>query len=287
MGNEPSSEKLDSSMKKQAPAPPPVPPRPRTVASGPFSNGNTNPEAPPAYDDIFGPSPSSTPRSSIQSNSVSHSSSTQFAGNAFPTSTSQQFTAQSPVSNGPWNTAPAPQNFPPHAPNWQKQQEKEELRMWFSAVDENNDGYITTVELQHALLNDNWTPFNMDTIKMMLKMFDRNFNDRIEFDEFAGLKRYVQEWKKIFDQYDDDRSGTIDVTELQKAFQGMSFTFSLDFCSALCRRFSTSSPNQINLDAFIYASAMVTAISKDHARAARDGTTLETFLQRWLASGSK
>lgn len=134
---------------------------PLPVAPGSFSNGNTNPEAPPAYDDIFGPSPSSTPRSSIQSNSVSQSSSTQFAGwffqgrfsffvfrpiktkcvifirQCFSTSTSQQFTALSPVSNGPWNMAPAPQNFPPQAPNWQKQQEEEELRMWFSAVDEN------------------------------------------------------------------------------------------------------------------------------------------------------
>ena len=31
-------------------------------------------------------------------------------------------------------------------------------------------------ELRQALLNDNWTPFNMDTIRMMLRLFDRNAN---------------------------------------------------------------------------------------------------------------
>jgi peflin len=65
-----------------------------------------------------------------------------------------------------------------------------------------------------------------------------------------------QEWKKVFDRYDLDRSGTIDVEEIRLAFGGMNYTFTLDFCTMLCRRFSLRSAGQINLDAFIYACGM-------------------------------
>ncbi|XP_055346336.1 sorcin-like isoform X2 [Paramacrobiotus metropolitanus] len=275
--------------------------RQSTPNSVPQRNSD-NPEAPPAYDDLFGPpggasSSAGPPRTSVQSPVHANPPATQY----FPASVvghgshtngllhSGNYNQNALLSTTTSTQSNAGRLSPSffansRLPQWQQEEEERELRMWFENVDENNDGHITAEELRMALLNDNWTPFNMDTIKMMLKMFDKNSNDRIEFEEFAGLKRYVQEWKKVFDQYDDDHSGTIDVNEIQQAFQGMGYTFSHPFCATLCRRFSSNrSIQSINLDAFIYACAMVNALSKDHERNRR-GISFEDFLRQWIAS---
>lgn len=53
-----------------------------------------------------------------------------------------------------------------------------QLWYWFQAVDTDRSGYLTADELQRALINGDWTPFNMETVRMMVNMFDtgkRNF----------------------------------------------------------------------------------------------------------------
>lgn len=42
------------------------------------------------------------------------------------------------------------------------------------AVDADNSGKITAVELQQALLNNNWSHFNAETCRLLIGMFDRN-----------------------------------------------------------------------------------------------------------------
>ncbi|OQV24780.1 putative Peflin [Hypsibius exemplaris] len=287
MGNDASKESTSSSVMKKSPSQS-APHQHTTVNHSVNGVPQLNSEAPPNYDELFGAaSPAPSSHSSISGGSSSSAAtSPRSAAPPVPEVASYQIP---PPSAAAWGTASASASANVHpqysvpAPNWRQQEEEAELRMWFSAVDENNDGFITSEELRQALLNDNWTPFNMDTIKMMLKMFDRNMNDRIEFDEFSGLKRYVQEWKKVFDQYDVDHSGTIDVTEIQAALRWINFTFSLDFCTQLCNRFSAA--GHINLDAFIYACAMINAMSKDYAKVHNAGS-LEDFVRAWLNRSS-
>ena len=42
------------------------------------------------------------------------------------------------------------------------------------AVDTDKSGQITATELQQALCNGNWTPFNAETCRLMIGMFDRD-----------------------------------------------------------------------------------------------------------------
>nr|KAG5696021.1 hypothetical protein BaRGS_013927 [Batillaria attramentaria] len=62
------------------------------------------------------------------------------------------------------------------------------------AVDQDHSGKITAQELQQALMNGNWSPFNPETCRLMIGMFDK-------------------------DRFDTDRSGNIDANELSNAFQ--------------------------------------------------------------------
>ncbi|GAU89428.1 hypothetical protein RvY_01979 [Ramazzottius varieornatus] len=171
------------------------------------------------------------------------------------------------------------------SPNWQEKEEEAELQMWFATVDEDNDGRITVQESQQALLNDNYTPFSVETIQMMLKMFDRNSNNTIEYAEFRELKKYIRKWRAVFDHFDKDHSGTINYTEISEAFVGMGYNLSTDFCKKLCARFGKkgSSSAQMNLDAFIYACASIRAMNKDYKRdSMRHWKTFEETLLKWL-----
>ena len=122
---------------------------------------------------------------------------------------------------------------------------------WFisESVDKDRSGSINAIELQQALSNGTWTPFNPETIRsfkilivlekknnwinlcsnfrMMIGMFDRNNSSTIDFDEFASLWKYIDEWQRCFRTFDKDNSGNIDQRELKQALTafGKSHTF--------------------------------------------------------------
>lgn len=54
-----------------------------------------------------------------------------------------------------------------HRPRPPSQIVDPQLRTWFSAVDRDNSGHISPIELQQALVNGDWTPFDLDTVKML------------------------------------------------------------------------------------------------------------------------
>jgi len=48
-------------------------------------------------------------------------------------------------------------------------------------------------------------------------MFDRDRSGSIELQEFQALWTYIGQWRQVFDQYDRDRSGHIDGSELHNS----------------------------------------------------------------------
>ena len=54
----------------------------------------------------------------------------------------------------------------------------------FRSVDKNGTGHLTERELGKALVNGDFTQFDIHTVKMMIRMFDVDKNGSINFDEF-------------------------------------------------------------------------------------------------------
>jgi len=88
---------------------------------------------------------------------------------------------------------------------------------WFDSVDKDRSGDIDATELQIALINGDWSHFDLNTICLLMNIVDRDRNDRIDFNEFSDLWTFIMGWQRVFDHFDRDRSGTINRTELQNA----------------------------------------------------------------------
>jgi Ca2+-binding EF-hand superfamily protein len=60
----------------------------------------------------------------------------------------------------------------------------------------------------------------------MIRMFDRNGDGAIHYEEFVQLWRYLHEWRGIFDRFDRDRSGSISLYEYTTALNAFGYHLS-------------------------------------------------------------
>ncbi|XP_069124542.1 programmed cell death protein 6-like [Argopecten irradians] len=163
----------------------------------------------------------------------------------------------------------------------------QELWHWFQAVDQDRSGKITAVELRQALMNGNSSPFNPETCRIMIGMFDKDKSGTIDAQEFAALWKYVQDWKGCFDKFDTDRSGNIDERELNTAFQTFGYRLSPQFCSIVIRTFDKRGMRTINFDDFIQACVMLKTLTdkfrvKDTQQRGVINISYEDFLEMVL-----
>ncbi|XP_041362702.1 programmed cell death protein 6-like [Gigantopelta aegis] len=137
----------------------------------------------------------------------------------------------------------------------------QELWGWFQAVDQDKSGQITPHELQRALMNGNWSPFNPETCRLMIGMFDTDKSGTIGIQEFAALWNYIQSWKGCFDRFDVDRSGTIDAGEFHTAIRTFGYNLSPQFADLVVRKFDRRGIRSINFDDFIQACVMLKTLT--------------------------
>eukprot|EP00123_Amoebidium_parasiticum_P008443 comp18806_c0_seq1/m.20761 comp18806_c0_seq1/g.20761 ORF comp18806_c0_seq1/g.20761 comp18806_c0_seq1/m.20761 type:complete len:218 (-) comp18806_c0_seq1:103-756(-) len=124
----------------------------------------------------------------------------------------------------------------------------------FRRADTNGDGRITHTELQTVLGPQ---LFNAETCRLMLGMFDVDRDGNINFQEFQGLWQYIEQWKRCFQSFDRDNSGTIDANELTQAFHQFGYRLSPQFCQNLIRRFDRQTQRAIKFDDFIQCCVML------------------------------
>ncbi|XP_066917168.1 programmed cell death protein 6-like isoform X1 [Clytia hemisphaerica] len=121
----------------------------------------------------------------------------------------------------------------------------------WNQVDKDRSGTITHVELQQALSNGTWAPFNPETIRLMIGMFDKDRNGTITFQEFGALWKYVTDWQQCFRGFDRDNSGSIDKNELKQALTSFGYRLSDKFYDILVKKFDRSNRGSITFDDFI------------------------------------
>lgn len=174
---------------------------------------------------------------------------------------------------------PPPQGPPPGV--------AQDVYQMFQAVDQDRSGQITVEELQRALMNGNWSPFNQETCRLMIGMFDKDRNGTIDVGEFSALWRYIQDWKKCFDQFDRDRSGNIDGAELALALKTFGYNLTDQFSHSIIQVFDKTSSRSIGFDDFIQACVMLKSLTdkfrvKDTSQNGVIRISYEEFLEMTL-----
>ncbi|KAI9103331.1 programmed cell death 6-like protein [Phlyctochytrium arcticum] len=159
-----------------------------------------------------------------------------------------------------------------------------QLWNWFKTVDTDRSGFINSQELQQALINGDWSPFSLETVQLMITLFDRDGSGTIGFDEFVSLWKYIEDWKRIFQQFDNDRSGRIDRLELKQALQAFGYNVSDRIVDMMIKKFARNGAVDITFDAFICCCVTVKSLSEAFQRldTDRDGwvnMSHETFLE--------
>ena len=73
-----------------------------------------------------------------------------------------------------------------------------------------------------------------------LRLWSRNIIDnsgQINFAEFSGLWKYIEEWRACFRAFDQDQSGSIDFNELRTAMRSFRYNLSDNFLRLLIKKY--------------------------------------------------
>ncbi|KAK4017156.1 programmed cell death protein 6 [Daphnia magna] len=121
----------------------------------------------------------------------------------------------------------------------------------FQRVDKDRSGAISAQELQSALSNGTWAPFNAETVRLMIGMFDRQQRGTISFEDFGAIWKYVTDWQICFRSFDRDNSGNIDGNELRTALTSFGYRLQDGTHHMLLRKFDRMGKGTIYFDDFI------------------------------------
>ncbi|KAI0087074.1 hypothetical protein BDY19DRAFT_986188 [Irpex rosettiformis] len=164
-----------------------------------------------------------------------------------------------------------PQGAPPGA--------DPQLWNWFTAVDTDRSGHISAPELQKALINGDWTPFDLDTVKLLMAIFDTDRSGTIGFNEFAGLWKYIKDWQNVFRHFDRDRSGSIDGHELHQALAQFGYNLSPQLLHLVEQKYGVQMPGSpppgISFDRFVRACVVIKTLTESFQR-------LDTDRDGWI-----
>ncbi|KAE8134197.1 hypothetical protein BDV38DRAFT_273714 [Aspergillus pseudotamarii] len=148
-----------------------------------------------------------------------------------------------PPPSQPVRNRPQPSSRPPRSPNPPPlavpDDDPQQLFPLFRAANASHTGSLTELELGSALVNGDFTSFHPKTVKMMIRMFDRNSSGTISFDEFVSLWRYLAAWRELFDRFDVDRSGRISLQEFENALLAFGYRLSQPFVTVLFTTFES------------------------------------------------
>lgn len=112
-------------------------------------------------------------------------------------------------------------------------------------------GQLSEKELSAALVNGDWTAFDIQTVRMMIRMFDSDRNGTINFEEFCGLWSFLASWRTLFDRFDVDRSGNISLQEFTDALIAFRYRLSPQFVELLFRTYDKRNEGVMSFDLFV------------------------------------
>eukprot|EP00979_Chaetoceros_neogracilis_P014509 scaffold4677_cov232-Chaetoceros_neogracile.AAC.1 len=134
--------------------------------------------------------------------------------------------------------------------------EVEDLREAFELFDTDGNGTIDTNELKAAMQNLGFDAKN-HTVYQMISDIDRNGTGDINFDEFLDLMTVKlgdndseEEVRKVFNLFDDDKTGYITIQNLKRVAKDLNENMSDADLLEMIERADSDQDGQINFEDF-------------------------------------
>ena len=136
------------------------------------------------------------------------------------------------------------------------EEEIEELREAFELFDTDGNGTIDPNELKSAMKNLGLEAKN-HTVYQMISDIDKNGTGDIDFDEFLDLMTVKlgdsdseQDVRKVFDLFDDDKTGYITIQNLKRVAKDLDENMSDAELLEMIERADSDQDGQINFEDF-------------------------------------
>ncbi|KAK9938872.1 hypothetical protein M0R45_015587 [Rubus argutus] len=134
----------------------------------------------------------------------------------------------------------------------------------FQMVDKDRSGFIDENELQQAL-SSGYQRFSLRTIRLLMFLFKNPGGSlTVGPKEFAALWSCLGEWRTIFQRYDRDRSGKIDLMELRDALYGLGLAVPPSVLQLLTSKYEDGSGRRVelNFDSFVECGMIVKGLTE-------------------------
>lgn len=159
--------------------------------------------------------------------------------------------------------------------------------MWsfFTAV-AGQDGEVDAEELQRCLtqsgITETYSPFSLETCRIMIAMLDKDHTGKMGFSEFQELWAAINAWKQNFLTIDQDRSGSVEHHELSQAIDSMGYRLSPPTLNAIVKRYSKN--GRIFFDDYVACCVKLRALTeffrrRDHLQQGCVNFMYDDFLQ--------
>ncbi|XP_074649674.1 calpain-B-like isoform X2 [Tubulanus polymorphus] len=128
-------------------------------------------------------------------------------------------------------------------------------------------------------------PFCVETCRSLLAMMDSDGSGQLTFDEFTMMNTELRTWRSVFQKYDRDNNGYIDVYELCRAFKDIGFPLSKKILGPLVKRYGGKSMT-MGLEEFVLATTRVRCMYGAFMTYADGGIRgkVTMDLDQWLAT---
>ncbi|XP_062383216.1 sorcin [Sardina pilchardus] len=130
------------------------------------------------------------------------------------------------------------------------------------------DGEVDAEELQRCLtqsgFSGSYTPFSLETCRIMIAMLDRDMTGKMGFNEFKELFMALNGWKQNFMTFDQDRSGTVEPHEMQQAIGAMGYRISPQALNGIVKRYSKG--GRIFFDDYVACCVKLRALTDNFKR---------------------
>ncbi|XP_048962353.1 grancalcin isoform X1 [Canis lupus baileyi] len=152
------------------------------------------------------------------------------------------------------------------------------------------DGEVDAEELQRCLtqsgINGIYSPFSLETCRIMIAMLDRDYTGKMGFNEFKELWAALNAWKQHFIAIDQDQSGTVEHHELNQAIAAMGYRLSPQTLTAIVKRYSKN--GRIFFDDYVACCVKLRALTdffrrRDHLQQGVVNFVYDDFLQGTMA----